>query len=238
MKGYELARRVCDHLESTLSHLDITVRDNYWDNALWHARITGCIAEAGIINGFRIELGRRFMKRKFSKEIDYSDFLKKYCALYDKYVGKWVRFGEGSSTEIDVTFLDKQNNSAIALCEYENRRYEVKDNIVKFKALNAFDPERFKPELCLISFWAGSSRKNVEMILEEVIKLIADMSKQEEASFREVETYHFEPLKCHWLLSGLFKDGSLFMIKGISTILDPNANKIDENEFDVGSTVH
>ena len=101
------------------------------------------------------------MQRKFSKEIDYFDFLKKYCALYDKYVGKWERFSEGSSTEIDVTFLDKQSNSAIALCEYENEGHEVKDNIVKFKALNAFDPKRFRPELCVISFWAGGSRKTL-----------------------------------------------------------------------------
>lgn len=237
MKGYELARKVCAHLESALPQLDLTTMDNYWDNALWHARITGCIAEAGIINGFKIELGRRFMQRKYTKEIDYFGFLKKYCALYDKYVGKWVRFSEGSSTEIDVTFLEKQNNSAIALCEYENQRYEVKDNIVKFKALNAFDSKRFRPEMCLVGFWGGS-KKSVEMILREAIELITNMTKQEEASFHGMETYQFEPLKCHWLLCGLFKDGPLFMIKTISMILDPNANKIEENKFDVGSTVH
>jgi len=75
------------------------------------------------------------------------------------------------------------------------------------------------------------------MILKEAIELITNMGKQEEASYRGVETYHFQSLKCHWLLLGLFKDGPLFMVKGISLVLDPNANKIKENEFNVGPTV-
>ena len=238
MNGYELAARVSDHLKSTLPRLELTIGDNYWDNSLWHSRITGCIAEAGVKNGFRIEIGRRFMHFKNVRKIDYFDFLKRYCALYDKHLpGKWVGFGERSWTEIDVAFLDSRENLTLVLCEYENKRTEVKDNVVKFRALHSFDSERFKPKLCLLGFWA-SSRKYIYEVLNEVVKLIANMTRSEKASCRGKETYHFRPLKCHWLLFGLFKDASSFTVKCSSMILNSVASKVEEKEFDVGHTVH
>ena len=236
MKGYELAVKVNEHLKFTLPSLELTIKDNYWDNAMWHARITGCIAEAGVKNGFRIEFGRRFMHRKYAKKIDYFDFLKRYCALYDKYVGMWERFGKGSSTEIDVAFLNSQGLT-IACCEYENKRSEVKDNVVKFRALHSFDPEKFKPELCLIGFWT-SSRNYVDATLKEVIELISNMTRSEEVSYHEGETYQFDPLKCYWLLFALFKDAPKFTVRCLSLILEPEASKVEEREFDMGPTVH
>lgn len=235
MKGFDLAVKVQTHLKSAFPGLELTIGDKYWDNAMWHARVTGCIAEAGVKNGFKIELGRRFMHRKTSKEIDYFDFLKRYCALYDKYVGRWTRFGEGSSTEVDVVFLDPRENLTIVLCEYENKRTEVKDNVVKFRSLHSFDPERFRPEFCLIGFWGGS-RKHVETVLNEASKLIADMARSEEASYRGEKVYQFRPLQCCWLLFGLFKNARAFMVKCMSTILEPKENKVEEQEFDIGST--
>ena len=238
MKGYELAVKVSDCIVSRLPRLGITIGDNYWDNSMWHARITGCIAEAGIKNGFRVELGRRFMHFKNVKEIDYFDFLRRYCALYDKYMPwKWSGFSERSWTEIDVTFLDPQEDLTIALCEYENKRTEVKDNVIKFRALHSFNSSKFKPELCLIGFWT-SSRKYVDTTLKEVIELIANMIKSEEASYHGEEMHQFGPLKCHWLLFALFKAAPTFMVKGMSVILDPEVNKVKEREFDVGTTVH
>ena len=237
MKGFKLAVKVHEYLKSSLPGLELTIEDNYWDNAMWHARITGCIAEAGARNGFRVELGRRFMHRKYTKEIDYFDFLKRYCALYDKYVGKWGRFGKGSSTEIDVAFLDLRQDLTIALCEYENKRTEVKDNVVKFRALHSFNPDKFKPELCLIGFWT-SSREYLGATLKEVIDLIANMTRSENVSYHGEEMYQFHPLKCCWSLFGIFKDAPSFMVRCLSIILDPNTNKLKEIEFDVGHTVH
>ena len=238
MKGHELATKVRDHLESSFPRLEITIGDNYWDNSMWHARIIGSIAEAGVKNNFRVELGRRYMHFKNVKEIDYFGFLKRYCALYDKYMSwKWTGFSERSWTEIDVTFLDLQKNLTVALCEYENKRDEVKDNIVKFKALHSFDYKRFRPELCLVGFWA-SSRKYVDTTLKEVIELITHMTRSEKTSYRGKELYKFEPLECHWLLFALFKDAPNFMVKCLSVILNPRANKVEEKEFDVGPTVH
>ena len=238
MNGYELAARVSDHLKSTLPRLELTIGDNYWDNSLWHSRITGCIAEAGVKNGFRIELGRRFMHFKNVKKIDYFDFLKRYCALYDKHLpGKWEGFSEGSWTEIDVAFLDSRENLTFALCEYENKRTEVKDNVVKFRALHSFDSDKFKMALCLVGFWANG-RKYVDTTLREVSELIANMTRSEEASFQGKEVYKLGPLECYWLLFALFKDPPKFMVKCVSQVLDPRANKVEESEFDVGHTVH
>lgn len=189
MEGFDLAVKVQGHLKSAHPSLELTIEDNYWDNAMWHARVTGCIAEAGVRNGSRVELGRRFLHRKRIEKIDYSDFLKRYCALYDKYVGKWARFGEASSTEIDVVFLDPHENLTLALCEYENKRTEVKDNVVKFRSLYSFDPERFRPELCLIGFWSGSRRDYVETVLKDVNKLIVNMTRSEEASYHGEKVY-------------------------------------------------
>lgn len=192
--------------------------------------------EIGVKSGLRIKLGRKFMHRKYAKTIDYFDFLKRYCALYDKYISKWLGFGESSSTEIDVAFLDPRQDLTIALCEFENKRTEVKDNIVKFRALCSFD-SKVKPELCLIGFWA-SSRTYVDTTLKEAIKLIANMARSEEVSYHGADVYQLDPLKCHWLLFALFKDTPTFMVKCLSVILDPEVNKRKETEFDVGPTVH
>jgi len=237
MKGHKLAVKVRAYLESSLPRLEITVGDNYWDNSMWHARITGCIAEVGVKNGFGVEFGRRFMHFKNVEKIDYFDFLKRYRALYVKYgLGKWPGFNERSWTEIDVTFLDPQN-STIALCEYENKRMEVMDNIVKFRALHSFNSSKFNPSLCLIGFWA-SSRKLVEETVKEANVLIKRMTRSEEATCDGKETYQFDPLKCHWLLFALFKDAPAFMVKCMSVILNRRAQKVEETMFDVGHTIH
>jgi hypothetical protein len=233
MNGYELAVKINDHLKSTFPTIGLTIGDSYWDNALWHARINGCIAEAGVKSGFRLELGRKLMPRKNANRIDFSDFLKMYCALYDKHVGTWERFGERSSTEIDLAFLDVHENSPVALCEYENQSGNVKDNVVKFKALHSFDSKRFRPELCLIGFWT-SARDYVGMTLRELTDLITKMAASEEATYHGEKVYQFCPLTCYWLLFALFKDEPTSAVKCLSTILDPDANKLKEEEFDIG----
>ena len=220
-------------MKSALPELDLTSADNYFDNAMWHARIIGCIAEGGIRNGFRVEFGRRFARIK-NCEVNYLDFLKRYCALYDKYVGKWEHFSERSWTEIDLTFLDPRRRIVIAAFEFENSHGEVLDNIVKFKALHSFDPNNFKLELCSIGFWAPS-RKRFDLTMKGAIELVSKIAKGEKATFHRKRAYRLDPLRCYWMLFGLFKDAPEPVVKCQSTILDPDTKQREESEFKVAA---
>ena len=222
MDGYQVAAKLKDYLEQALPKLELTIKDNFWDNTLWHSRITGCIAEVGVLSGFKIEAERRFLLNNV-KDIDYKGFLEGYSALYNKYLeSSWDR----SSTDIDMTFLNPQDNSPFAFCEYENDWKEAAENVLKFRALHSFDNVRFNPQLCVIGFY-GSSLNLVNAALDQVKQLISNGIGIENVTYQG-KTYQFQPLKCHWFLFGLFKDSPNYMIRSKVQVLETDVLKLIE----------
>ena len=236
-EGYELSSRIRDYLLSTLPQLELTLQNNFWDSALWHGRITGYIAEAGVKSGFRIELARRFVvNTKFKTEIDYESFLKAYNALHKLNINNAMTSNEQYSTEIDVIYLDPNDNTAIALCEYENKREEIKENILKFRALVSSNPLKFKPKLCILGFYA-SSKDYLESVIKELIDYIRNWGCNESVSNTGEAVSKLKPLNCYWLIIGIYK-APAYTVNCIATILDPKAIEIDERETNIGKTVH
>jgi hypothetical protein len=76
-----------------------------------------------------------------------------------------------TKSEIDVVFLDPADNTAVALCEYENKRHDTKENVLKFEALFYSNQKFFRPKLCLLSFHT-TYRRDLEDTNEELLDLI------------------------------------------------------------------
>lgn len=70
--GFHLAKNLVEHLKLNLGKLKLVEGDNFDNLALWHGRITGCFAEAGVKQNFLIEVSREF-RRKW-----HTDFLTRY----------------------------------------------------------------------------------------------------------------------------------------------------------------
>lgn len=182
MNGFDLAKSIVDFIKRNLEWCELT-GENYTNDALWHGRITGCLANVGVKEGYMLALGRKFSYAKAT------EFLKRYSALYKlSELGEWEAT-ERSSTEIDVIYLDKNTHAVEALCEYENNVgkdfYDVRDNVVKFHAFSSW--RRYSPSLCMIGFWCGT--RNPEK-LEKVLDEIQKTSKRKTGLFKE-EKYIF-----------------------------------------------
>ena len=222
IEGFQLAKNVVEHLKLSLGKLKLIEGDNFDNLALWHGRITGCFAEAGVKQNFLIEVSREF-RRKW-----HPDFLNRYVALYrHRKLGKWA----DTSTEIDIIWLNSLDCSVTAMCEYENEGEFniIADNIVKFHALASSTTENCKPFLCVISFfwfereWVGGSR-----LVDELENLIKMETKEEKISFKN-RIYEFPPMTSWWLLIPFY--GTRQNVYWRYLIINPHGKREEEKEF-------
>lgn len=217
----------------TLPYLGLTNGSDFNDSALWHARITGCIAQAGIKSRFRVETGRRFHNIKhFKTRFNYQDFLNLYYELYNKYIGKDSNKNH-RQTEVDIIYLNPQDNTGIGLCEYENDIQDVKENILKFYALHTSNPLIFNPKFCILSYFDRSIYK-IQQTEKDIIDLIKVVSGSSDMQDRSESQISVKPLDCHWLLFGIHEDAGASIIKCASTLLDQKAAILKKKKTTIG----
>lgn len=240
---YDFALRIVDNLLDTLPRLGLTLGNNFWDSALWHARVTGCIAEAGFRAGCRIELGRQFVSKKYRTEVNCQSFLNSYYALFEKYFSKTTASKDQFATEIDVMYLNPVDNTAVGLCEYENERNDILENILKFKALCSSNPSLFKPKLCLLGFYS-SSQANFEETQKQLRDFIRKAVNSESISGSDGNAFQIGPLNCYWLLIGIYKgkypseEPYTTPVLVQAAIFDSNSNQLMQKESMIGGTEH
>jgi len=220
--GFQLAKNVIKHLRLSLRKLKLVDGNNFENLALWHGRINGCFAEAGVKQGFIIEVNKEF-RRKW-----HSDFLNRYVALYGhRGLGKW----KDTSTEIDVIWLNPCDCSAIAMCEYENEGEFniIADNIIKFHALASSTEEDCKPLLCIVSFFCEEQDSvGCHRLTDELENLIKKEITAEKVSFKN-KTFNFPPMSSWWLLIPFY--GTKHNVRWRYLIENPNGRREEENEF-------
>ena len=58
INGLHLAKNIVEHLKLNIGKRKLAEGDNFSDYGLWHARITGLFAEAGVKENLMIEVSR------------------------------------------------------------------------------------------------------------------------------------------------------------------------------------
>lgn len=226
INGFHLAKNVVQHLKMSIGKLKLTEGDNFDDYGLWHARITGLFAEAGIKENFIIEVRREFRRNQ------HSDFLNRYLALCrHRNLRTWS--DKLPSTDVDVIYLDPRNCSVIAMCEYENegRLDHLTDNILKFQALASSTKENYQPTLCIVSFFFSYEPKWMaagDELLTTLENLVKKISEGEIVSFKD-KMYEFPPMKPWWLLIVFY--GTRQEIHWRYSIINPQGKREEEKEF-------